>query len=122
MRKPGTTCLLLALALGPAACAQGSTPAPPAETAETGHGGGAASSPADPGRAAWDALSPEARETVCDLVDGRGAEAAAATLEFYSQHGRPGTYDTSEEAHAERVALMRYATQRCPSGRGQLER
>ncbi|MGW9253116.1 hypothetical protein ACWGS5_13530 [Streptomyces albidoflavus] len=119
MRKPGTTCLLLALALGPAACAQGSAPAPPAET---GHDGGAAPAPADPGRAAWDALSPEARETVCDLVDGRGAEAAAATLEFYGEHGRPGTYDTSEEAHAERVALMRYATQCCPSGRGQLER
>ncbi|MFC8644283.1 hypothetical protein ACWGNY_15155 [[Kitasatospora] papulosa] len=94
-------------------------------TACGGHGGAqdsskaGASAPAaeesakDPAEAEWEASTPQNRETMCTISDGTSAESAAETMEFYGKQARPRTFDMSAKAHANRVALMKYAQAHC---------
>lgn len=67
----------------------------------------------DPGKEAWEALAPREQESLCKISDGSSAENAAETLEFFGKNARPRTFDMSEEAHADRVALIKYAQANC---------
>ncbi|MFE3774806.1 hypothetical protein [Streptomyces sp. NPDC059122] len=111
MNKFGAPGALIAAVLALAACeghggaqdspkAVGTTPA-------------AEESAQDSVETAWEALTPKNRESMCDLSHGVSAESAAETMEFFGKQARPRTFDMSAEAHANRVALMKYAQTHC---------
>ncbi len=110
MNKLGISGALLIVGLALAACGKngdhGENPETAARPSTTEASQGSA-------RTAWDALTPQEQESACSMSHGVSAESAAEIMEFYEKQARPRTFDTSTEAHADRVALMKYAKEHC---------